>query len=183
MQTSLKKILLAVTIVVPVLTYVFLRSFGDNRYQLPVFYVAEKAVANCVNLTFPHVLDWQMLSIEAADANIFYFPAYVSTPDFYRQLERVTNKFDGVEVFAVMNVNNATKHGTKVVIVDDADFQYVMNCQLIVGEGVDLASPPSHKIVLVDKFGQIRGYYIGSDFDDMDRLELELKILFTEYEY
>ena len=183
MPTLLKKILLAVTLVVPVLTYLFLKSFGDNRYQLPVFYVAEEAVSNCENLTFPHVLNWQLLSIQAVDANIFYLPAEVSSPDFYRQLERVTDKFDGVEVFAVMNVNQAAKIGTSVVIVDDVDYQYIMNCQLVLGEGVDSLSPPSHKIVLVDRHGQIRGYYVGSVFEDMDRLELELKILFTEYEH
>lgn len=183
MRASVKNILLVITLVLPVLTYLFLKSFGDNRYQLPVYYGAGQAVANCEDLPFPHLLNWQLFSIQAANANIFYFPKEVSDPDFYRQLERVTSKFEGVEVFAVMKDNITAKIGKGIVIDDDTDFLNIINCQLMLGEGINVITPPTHKLVLVDRDGQIRGYYLGSDFEDMDRLDMELKILFTEYGY
>jgi protein SCO1 len=56
----------------------------------------------------------------------------------------------------------------------------------VVDAGVQDASPDetfshSEKVVLVDKEGIIRGYYDGTDKEDVDRLVLETRVLLDEY--
>ncbi len=40
----------------------------------------------------------------------------------------------------------------------------------------------SNKLVLVDKQGRIRGYYNGSDTEDVDKLIVETRVLLSEYQ-
>ena len=182
MQSTIKKILLPLTLVLPVLTYLFLKSFGENYYELPVYYEIDGAGSDCSNLSFPHTLNWPELAFNQHEATIIYYPESITGPDVYRQLERVTDKFEQIQVLAVMHSTEETRLGKVLIVSDEQDFNSFMNCQLLLGEGAILDIPASDKIVLVDKIGRIRGYYLGSEFDDMERLELELKILFTEDE-
>jgi protein SCO1/2 len=183
MRSSLKKILLLVTLVVPVLTYLFLRSFGDNRYELPVYYQEEGSVESCVDLLFPHTIDLGQLTPQPAAASVFYFPATVTSNKLYQQLSRIIATLSDVGVYGLISEPAEVTIGTGLLIPSNTDFLEIVNCQLLMGEGSGLSEPPKNKLVLVDKFGRIRGYYDGAEFDDMDRLELELKILFAEYNY
>ena len=182
MQSTIKKILLALTLVLPVLTYLFLKSFGENYYELPVYYEVDATGSDCSNLSFPHKLNWPELAFKQHEATIFYFPESITGPEVYRQMQRVTDKFEQIQVLAVMQSAEEPRVGQMLIVSDEEDFNSFMNCQLLLGEGTYQDAPASDKIVLVDKYGRIRGYYLGSEFDDMERLELELKILFTEDE-
>lgn len=45
-----------------------------------------------------------------------------------------------------------------------------------------LLKPPTTNAVLIDTKKQIRGYYALDNREEMDRLQVELKILFNDYE-
>ena len=45
------------------------------------------------------------------------------------------------------------------------------------GEDRFLDKAIAHKFVLVDTEGQIRGYFMGNDLDEIERLDIELDIL------
>ena len=183
MHSSLKKIILAITLGIPVLTYIFLKTFGDNRYQLPVYYQEAEPLASCNSANFPHIVEIEQVNLASSEAHIFYFPGVITSEEVNRQLRRVINKFEGAVVHGLIKGPGANGFGTTHLIEDDSTFLEIINCELLMGEGEILMYPPSDKLVLVDKFGYIRGYYNGAEFDDIDRLEVEIEILFTEYNY
>ncbi|GAB3897962.1 SCO family protein [Spirosoma agri] len=73
--------------------------------------------------------------------------------------------------------------GTKAEIYDLAMHGYYLPA---VDKGVKDASPDetfihSQKLVLVDKQGIVRGFYDGTDKEDVDRLVLEIRVLLDIY--
>jgi hypothetical protein len=52
-----------------------------------------------------------------------------------------------------------------------------MNCELVLGESEWLDEPIENKSVLIDKEKRIRGYYILTDIDEIERLDTEIDIL------
>jgi len=44
-----------------------------------------------------------------------------------------------------------------------------------------LLMPPRTSVVLLDRQGRIRGYYDGSERDEVDRLIVEIKIIIRNY--
>jgi hypothetical protein len=66
-------------------------------------------------------------------------------------------------------------------MVDSEEQLYkIANCSLVFGQDTAISAPLFNQLVLVDAQKRIRGYYIGSDLDDMDRLDIEIDILSRE---
>jgi protein SCO1/2 len=70
--------------------------------------------------------------------------------------------------------------GDKKIIYDLARYSYFLNA--LEGDGGPDDFIHSEKIVLVDKEKRIRGYYDGTDYEDINLLIDEIKVLKLEYE-
>lgn len=79
-----------------------------------------------------------------------------------RQMNRVLNEFQGEDIFV------------KWILERDSSWhRYVKKCVFFMKADSD--------VVVLDKERRIRGYYVGSSREDVDRLIVELKIMLKKY--
>ncbi len=156
-----KKLILGILFVIllaPGLVFVFLRVFGKNEFDIPVFHTEGVSAwpAACVPVTnrpYRVAASW----IDSTSPTLFLADA---GPAIVANVERVADQV-----------------GDQIHPVYVTDFevtrQQEVRCQLV------LEKP--WNTVLVDTEGQIRGYYELSTREETDRLIMELKILLKHY--
>lgn len=196
--------LLLVTLAVPVIIFLFLRGFGVNHYTVPVFY--EQGIpadtSECLPENQPHIVDFSYftsgllsepegkiyegkLSIIDVDIN----PAGgLSKPGY--PLKRVEDHFDREKGVQFIVIRPITGSGPDKQSSNDDRFKYIFGtkdqvtafarCSLVLLDYPDHVEDSTRRFVLVDRQGKIRGYYPVSDFDEVDRLILEMKIILKE---
>jgi len=203
-RQGIQLLLLLVTLAVPVIIFLFLKGFGENHYTVPVFY--ERGIpadtADCFSKNRPHEVDLSgfssdflseynndiyegKLSVMDVDMN----PADGLTKPGY-PLKRVKDHFDLERAvqFIVIRPNTGSDPDKQYPAGDR--FKYIFGtmdqvsafarCQLVLLDYPDHVDGSTRRFVLVDQRGRIRGYYPISDFDEVDRLILEIKIILNE---
>lgn len=211
----LQAMVLLCILMVPILIILFLRTFGDNQYDIPIFYQdgVENPFKECeVVETGQHYIPEFILSDQdslsrgkgemAGKITVvdFFFTSCPSIcPVMSKEMERVDNAFrndpkvqiysisidpeyDSPEVLASYAERHDATPGKWFFLTGDKSNIYdLARCGFILptldGMGVAEDFVHSDKFVLVDAEGRIRGYYSGTDRDDVDRLILEIKIL------
>ncbi len=179
-MNNFKKILfLIAALVIPSLVYIFLRGFGDNKFEIPVYYSEGVRIEGCdVNSDTVHLVKFEHYKLEGA--KLFYFPQWVSSEEFYRQCKRIQNKPYSVAFTAISDTTLQNELGNTLVVTDKSHLYKIANCALVFGQEVAITTPIYNQLVLVDAKKRIRGYYNGADLEDMDRLDVELDILRKE---
>lgn len=159
-----KLLFLFLALLLPVLIFVFLKRFGANEFSVPVYHETGviSAGPDCdFNYDAPYrVADSLMVRLGVNDADslcVFYFGSSLETA-----MNRVATEFRGQPVRRVA-VPNA----------GDLSEGFIRNCVFLMEEHTSVA--------LVDHRNRIRGYYDGSDRDDIDRLIVEMKIILKKY--
>ncbi len=160
-----KKILyLFIALLLPVLIFLFLKYFGKNEFDIPVYY--EKGVEDSLTAKCGVKIDQHYFVPDSAMSAL---------------------KWNGRATLVIDINENELK--TINELVEDEGF---VNLSLF-----SLANLPPEKLgefkkcvlfmrnpwnaVLIDNQKRIRGYYKIGHRDDMDRLEVELKILLKKY--
>lgn len=134
-------------------------------------------------------------------ADFFFSRCEGICPKMNKQLERVQNYFeddnnvlilshsvdpsyDQGEVLSTYAERFQAKSNKWFFVTGDADSIYEMATKgyfVVAGEeDTDAKFVHSEKLVLIDKKGQIRGYYDGTDTEDVNRLILEIGVLYQE---
>lgn len=182
-----KGLLLFTALLLPVLIFVFLKMFGSNKFDIPIFNHTEiLQKVNCSDIQLPHLVKGIEGSLEPIKStsivNIYHvIPSGVKAEEL-KGLMVVKDRLTG---------NNAVIHS--IVVLDSTTditgfrqtyqiggiwkLHEIQKDQLINSINCQLMITGNESIVLVDAEGKIRGYYIGSDEDEIDRLILESKIL------
>lgn len=164
---------------VPSLIYIFLRGFGDNKFEIPVFYEEGISIVGCnseSNAT--HLVQFEAYDMQGAQ--LFYFPQWVDSDEFYRQCDRIKAKQPNISFTAIADTTLLSALGNVLVVSDEIHLYQIANCALIWGQEMAISKPIYNQLVLVDKKKQIRGYYLGNELEEMDRLDIELDILKRE---
>lgn len=162
-----KKILfLTLALLLPVAIFIFLKIFGRNEFDVPVMHQEGKVDApeNChFNYTTPYLIPDSIstsFKLNAADSlYVIYFEPALNVP-----LKRVSVEFDEASIKII------SPSGLSVL---KTDVNVLKECILLM--------KPPHSVVLIDNQNRIRGYYDGSDRDEMDRLIVEMKIILKRY--
>ncbi len=179
-MNNLKKVLfLIAALIIPSLVYVFLRGFGNNKFEIPVYYSEGIKIEGCSSdVDKAHLVNFENYELEGAQ--LFYFPQWVDNEAFYQQCKRIQKKPYHVSFTAIADTTLQSKLGNTLVVSDEAHLYNIANCSLVLGQEIAITSPMYNKLVLVDAQKRIRGYYDGADLEDMDRLDIELDILSKE---
>jgi len=179
MNTLRKILFLIAALIIPSMVYIFLRGFGDNKFEIPVYYSKGVKIEGCgVNSDSTHLVKFEHYKLEGSQ--LFYFPQWVNSKEFYRQCKRIQNKPYNVTFIAISDTTLQNELGNTLVVADKAYLYKIANCGLVFGQEVAITSPIYNQLVLVDAKKRIRGYYDGADLEDMDRLDVELDILRKE---
>lgn len=159
-----KLIFLFLALLFPITIFIFLKEFGDNEFSVPVYH-EEGAVVPPTDCNFSYEAPYRVadtvmadLGMNAADSLcVVYFGDALETA-----MNRVTTEFRGKPVRSVA-----------VSRVPGMDEGFLKRCVFLMEEKTS--------IVLVDQHLRIRGYYNGSDRDEVDRLIVEMKIILKQY--
>ncbi len=193
-SNKIKPIFLVLIILLPAVIFLFLKSFGSNQFDIPVYYqsgVVDTLDNNCGRSTaVPYLVNTKPAS--QVVHKIYHFEKSKSPELEFRlqELERIQNAIgsnNGVLLFSFLNNPAISKSAFdnlddrinydpsfwSIRPVNPATYDVFKNCELVMSDIDD-------RVVLVDNREQIRGYYDISDREETDRLIVELKILIAQ---
>jgi len=159
-----KVIYLTLALVLPVLVFLFLKLFGKNQFDIPVYYEmgVPDAPAECRMIaTQPYFLPDSILTVIKWNKG-----AALLLTDVYE-----ANQKELKRLFSETRLNDL-----QVISLDNMEADRMKrwrNCILFLKE--------PWKAVLIDNKKRIRGYYALSSREEIERLEIELEILFKKY--
>lgn len=211
----LQGMVLVCILLLPILIFMFLRGFGTNEYELPIFF--EKGVDNpfqecpITDTTQHYIPDFAFTNQEGntvgkaqMEGKItivdFFFTSCPSIcPDMSREMERVNDMFRDEPRVQIFSISIDPDYDTPAILKEYADRHYAQagkwdfltgdkletyrlaRCGFVIptldGNGVPDDFVHSDKFIMVDELGRIRGYYSGTNREDVDLLMLEAKIL------
>ncbi|MCR9016371.1 SCO family protein [Aquiflexum gelatinilyticum] len=211
----LQGLVLVCILLVPVVIFLFLKTFGNNQYDIPVFFQngVEDPLSECkMTDSGQHYIPGFTLldqngqsrgSKEMAEkitiVDFFFTSCPSICPVMSTELERVDDAFRNDDQIRIYSISIDPEYDTPEVLAEYAqthmatagkwffltgDKSLIYNlarCGFILptidGEGQPEEFVHSDKFVLVDGQGRIRGYYSGTNREDVDKLILETKIL------
>jgi len=188
-----KRIILLMTLAIPVAVFLFLKIFGENKYEIPVYF--EQGIEGCSDLSQPHTVNMDLLRVSPKNYCVIGLMDSLIDEDnraFVTELIRIQDAFYGraepqfilltdsdsqetqstlMDLFKENGLNPAY---TTFVKLNTSEMQDFIEC------GLGFGKPDGGEIedlALVDEEGKIRGFYARNDREQTDRLILELKIL------
>jgi hypothetical protein len=156
---SKKFVYLFLALLLPGLIFVFLKKFGKNEFNIPVYYeTGIEDTGTCGTYPVPYRVPDSVMQV----INFENKPVLVvvdTTVEVKRNLIRLRSELHDSFSISYPSLNNA--------------WAFWQDCVFI------LRKPWT--VVLVDTQGQIRGYYAPSTREEADRLMVEIKILLKQY--
>jgi hypothetical protein len=157
-----KTIFLTLALILPILVFLFLKFFGQNKFEIPVYYqdAIEKPTNCSIDFRAPYSVSDSLLSALGVDSHracFILFKNMTGENDIRLREEVQQNKLQVVYLSEVLRKEEESQ----------------MRCAFLL--------PDKFNSVLIDEKRRIRGYYAVDSRDETDRLLVELKILFNEY--
>ena len=164
----------------PIFVFIFLKEYGSNKFELPVYYPEGNPITECDRGGEQHELTAEILFTN----DILRFPLLIYAPakdqnKYYSDLNNVLSKYPNVKIRALLNTegNVVVQDGIQSFSLGSEEYDKFINCELVLGEDLWLKEPITNKYVLIDSQRRIRGYYEVDNLDDIERLDVELDIL------
>lgn len=179
MAKTLKLTILFISLLLPVCIFTFLKLFGTNRFDIPVYYQTEEEIenVNCEVIATPYIVnlnrlnDFENLSKNIINNNKTTIIANLSKQNIniLYQIARIKERLGNDYQLIVFDDGEDNDLGEDIVHFRKNDsFQQFWECVLINNE--------NDKWVLLDSENRIRGYYEVNE-KEVDRLIVEVKIL------
>ncbi len=204
-KSVLKLFLLIVILVIPVIIYLFLRGFGENIYTVPIFFETgvNKDTIDCNFSDNQHTVRFiNLYPDQQIPTASQIFNQKLTVVDLNNEvrdklgeigysLNRVADTFEDQKFFQILIIqpDTATFLHEKRLILNDLIRLSIHHkkisefalCELILLDYPDSETSSWNKrFVLIDQEARIRGYYDAADFEEIDRLILEIKIILEE---
>ncbi|UXX79922.1 hypothetical protein N7E81_02230 [Reichenbachiella carrageenanivorans] len=192
-MNKIKIIMLFVILVFPVLIYLFLQSFGKNKFAIPVYYeqgvLAKDGCPTLPNGQPYHVDEAavnQLLGISQQQSVSVYEIGNTDTEslknNLYTFLEKYKDKKE-VQLLSIKALNDTIFTRTRYDAwqrynLADSNLMRLGRCILHLDLNSQLKADSG--LVLVDQQQQIRGYYDPLELKEIDRLNTEIYILLSE---
>lgn len=197
-----KAIFLVLLLVVPAGIYLFLRTFGTNRFDVPVYH--RSGIEGCGAPDTVHTLPGRfakgnMKGPRASVRTVSFMTDTVPGPQLSSYMLNLTRAFDALAGYHPLQfitvIDPAADSSSAVQLWNEhrdrlipepqrwhymrpenqIEYRELLKC----GLGFDAVGlQPHYSVVLLDTEGRIRGYYDGCNDEDTERLILEGKILF-----
>jgi protein SCO1 len=211
----LQGLVLLCILMIPVLIILFLKTFGTNQYDIPIYYQdgVENPFKECnvVESGQHYIPDFELTDQDTKARGRKDMKDKITVVDFFftscpsicpvmsKEMERVDAAFRNESEVQIFSISIDPEYDTPEILAsyskdhdatagkwhfltgDKTKIYELARCGFILptldGMGVAEDFVHSDKFVLVDGEGRIRGYYSGTNRDEVDRLILEIKIL------
>lgn len=211
----LQGLVLVCILLIPILIVLFLRNYGENKYDLPIFY--ENGISNPFmdcgpnDSTQHYIPEFTFTNQNNEPVGRSDMEGKITIVDFFftscpsicpimsKEMERVNDIFRNEPAVQIMSISIDPTYDTPEILSEYAeehnaipgkwhflsgpkDETYELaKCGFVLptidGMGVPDDFVHSDKFALIDEQGRIRGYYSGTNRDDVDLLILETKVL------
>ncbi len=158
-----KTIFLFLALVLPVCIFLFLKMFGRNEFAVPALYTDTypEIHENCGIVKLPYYIPDSILAMLPLDKDSLVVIVFGDlSNESLNQIRRIEQEF-GQDPVKVMTLNATSQH-----------FSW-KDCIFFLKEPFN--------VVMVDKRGAIRGQYVSSLREEIDRLLTELTIILKKY--
>jgi hypothetical protein len=181
MSQTKKAVILFLSLLLPVLIFVFLKSLGKNEFEVkPLFQDSVKSSDECKQYHYiaPYVIpDTTLTTVWSDQSPISLLVFDDKNQNINALTERLLKETSLKQIFLItVKADSVSINSAKAIIamsMDRADFLLLRNCVLLL--------EPQHNAVLVDRGRRIMGQYDLRDLDETDRLIMETKIILKEY--
>jgi hypothetical protein len=204
MRQTRKIVLLALVLLIPAAIYIFLQSFGQNEFTVPIYNAdgeIEAFISNENNSQDYHKVSFNDLinkELYPTDTKLFAEKIIVldlvisgeETNKYDYQISRIADIFKDDESVHIVRIFNKDYEQTvneeeletgpkkNISIISEGLSTLLRMAKVQLGLNLTSVETVAHNhLVLLDDEKRIRGYYNLNDFDDVDRLILEIKIL------
>lgn len=168
----LKVTFLVITLIIPLAIFVFLRLFGKNHFDIPIYYEhgVEVKFDGCSNSKDQFHVSDTLVSKDRPTLVMFYRQRQDFDQNILaNQLERLHELYGNALPQVVLYTSEALdRDGTVVKQLETDQLESVMHC--------GFATDTLNQYILTDSQRRIRGYY-STDLEEVDRLVVEIKIL------
>lgn len=176
MNKILKAGILLITLAIPAFVFIFLHGFGDNKFEVPLYYEegVDTAFVSCT-LEVPH----RVLKSNLKDK----ITVVSFNKEQLNELNRLCVDYESYAEFQSILFYDSSKQqlGNRSARLKNdqlkfsavGDFSALLSCLFIIDES-ELKEFP---LVMVDQDQRIRGYYYTSDTEEFERLIHELNII------
>lgn len=158
-----KGLLLFLALLLPIFVFLFLKMFGNNEFAVKPLYQHELPVIpnDCsVSISVPYqVPDSVVKQINFANDSLVLLWFTETTKDTKRISEKILKKYETLNQVMLAPSNQKNKHWMKCIF-------------FLKG---------TYNIILMNNKGTIRGQYAATDREEIDRLFIELDIIFKKY--
>lgn len=193
---SRKGFFLTTLLVLPVLIFLFLKSFGKNEFTIPVYYeqgLGDSLVTPCLDRSVQQYIV-KSPAVAQGGIKVIHFERLDGPVLKTRleELERVQDVFYDDEQISLNTFLNGSTIGSKDITDYNKRIQFLDQFwkinELDSAVWADLKycdmamTRLDNRVVLVDEQNRIRGYYNILERDETDRLILELRILKSKSE-
>ena len=179
MKKTQKVMIMISVLLAPIFVFLFLKEYGDNKFELPVYYPDGNPITECDRRDGQHKLTKEIVITNNLKLPaLFYLPTEEQS-EYYSDLYNVLSKYPDVKIRALLKTEGSVvaQDGIQSVRLGSVEYDKFINCELVLGEDHWLKEPINDKYVLIDSQRRIRGYYEVDNLDDIERLDVELDIL------
>ncbi|MDH5599445.1 MAG: hypothetical protein OEY34_09980, partial [Cyclobacteriaceae bacterium] len=174
MKNITKKVILTITFILPATVFIFLKFFGTNRFDVPIFY--EKSVdtsfTDCPEAKLPYYLappENSNQSLYSGSISILTFN-FRNDENHAKELQRICERYDSNEHVKILTLTDDDFKGcSENIVLSQEEFNSYLNCKLYTTE--------KNLAIVIDGISRIRGYYNLQDRKETDRLFTEISIL------
>ncbi|TRX61738.1 hypothetical protein FNH22_02875 [Fulvivirga sp. M361] len=169
MKKVVQAIFLLLILIVPVVIFLFLKTFGDNKFFVPVYH-QDGVTARFDDCDFAEgTFTVPLNNKNNQKANITVF--FEETADFTSQeLVNISKRLKATfsKHISFNAFGEASSEQGEMIKSEQSELKKRMHC--------NFATDTLNQFILHDQKGYIRGYY-NNDLDEIDRLIVEIKIV------
>jgi protein SCO1/2 len=169
MQKYIKAGMLTLVLVLPALVILLLHGFAENHFQIP-YLVPLTDSSGKISMNGKDTLFYRVPSTDRGQIKIVSFFAKSDSKQLIQQYSRVEKLASDDVLLVNIDGNEGEKEATQKYRVS-----------LLKKEKSLETIPYNEQFVLLDKKGYIRGFYDGTNPEEVDRLSAEVKILLDIY--
>ena len=179
MKKTRKIVVLIVVLSSPIIVFLFLKKFGSNQFELPVYYSEGNPITLCNDSSqVQHKVDVAYIDKVSIQLPAIFVAAGQGKNKYYSDLKNVLSKYPEIKVWEISKTDvTKVNIGFSSIGLGETTYLKFINCELVVGEDQWVNEFAPNNYVLVDKEGRIRGYIDSSTLKEIERLDTEVDIL------